>query len=192
MTAATDSTNVSVQRRRKIDALEEFQKMCDNTEGLFIASYTGLDVTQLTALRRSVREAGGQIKVLKNSVAKRVISERPQLAPLAERLRGQLLYGVGPSAPAVAKALCDFAKEQEAMEVQGGAFAGSVLEPEQCLHLANLPSRDALLARLAGTLNAPLTKLASILQELPASLARALAAVARNAEDAESAKQSSS
>ncbi len=171
------TTKMSVQRRKKVAALAEFEGLCAKSDGLFVASYTGLNVAQLTALRQSAREAGGNIKVLKNTVAKRVLAADPKFAPLAQRLNGQLLYGTGSSAPALVRALCDFAKEQEALEVRGGAFSGLILSPEQCKHLANLPSREKLLAQLAGTLNAPLGKLARTLQDMLVSLARSLAAV---------------
>lgn len=167
----------SAQRVRKEAMAATFLADCEGTEALFVAEYKGIDVASMAQLRAQVRAAGGRVRVVKNTVAKRVVSQIPALAPLADSLSGQVLYGSGPSAPAVAKALKGFAKEHEELKVRAGAMDGTLIDAAGVGRLADLPPRDVMLAVLAGTLNAPIAKLARTLGEVPAKLARALASV---------------
>lgn len=167
----------SKQRLRKDAMLVSFREMCAEADGLFVAEYTGINVADLAVLRQAVKDAGGEMRVIKNTVAKIALKEDKRFAPLVERLQGQLIYGAGASAPALAKAMRDFAKEHEELKFRGGAMGGEILEPIQIEKLADLPSREEMLGILAGTLNAPITKLARTLAEVPAAFARAVAAV---------------
>ena len=165
------------QRQRKQAMAAAFQADCVGTEALFVAEYTGLDVEALSVLRAQARESGGRVRVVKNSVAKRVLAENPGLAPLADSLAGQLIYGTGQSAPSIAKVLKNFAKEHEELSIKAGVMDGSLIDASGVRRLADLPSREQMLGILAGALAAPIAKLARTLGELPASLARSLSAV---------------
>ena len=165
------------QRQRKQAMAAAFQADCDGTEALFVAEYSGLDVATLAVLRAQARAAGGRVRVVKNTVAKRVLAENPGLAPLADSLVGQLIYGSGQSAPTIAKVLKEFAKEHEELSIKAGVMDGSLIDANGVMRMADLPPREQLLGILAGALAAPVAKLARTLGELPASLARTLSAV---------------
>ena len=176
--APVEAAPMSVQRQRKVRMGDQFARMLADSEVVLAAHYDGLTVIQLEKLRADARAAGGQLKVVKNSVAGRVLAATPDFAPLAEqKLSGQLIYAVAPSAPALAKVMSGFAKENESLRIFAGAMQGGALAAEQIVALATLPSREQLLAQLAGTLAAPVAKLARTLQEIPSSFARAIAAV---------------
>lgn len=177
MSAAATTKTPSKQRLRKDGMLASFREMCAGAEGLFVAEYTGLNVADLAVLRQAAKAAGGEMRVVKNTVARIVLAEDARFAPLAARLQGHLIYGAGASAPALAKVMRDFAKEHKELKFQGGVMGGAVLETAQIEKLASLPSREEMLGILAATLNAPIVKLARALAEVPTSFARALAAV---------------
>lgn len=175
--SAPEATTASPQRLRKQEMAAQFVADCEDTEALFIADYSGIDVAGMSVLREQARAAGGRVRVVKNTVAKRVLADIPALAPLAESLSGQLLYGSGGSATTIAKVLKDFAGDNEALEIKAGVMDGALIDAAGVKRIADLPSREQLLGMLAGTLNAPIAKLARTLAEVPSSLARALAAV---------------
>jgi large subunit ribosomal protein L10 len=90
---------------------------------------------------------------------------------------GPLAYGIGPDPVAVAKVLNDFAKSNEKFVITGGAMPGQLMTAKQIAALASLPSRDELIAKLMGTMQAPVAKLLRTMNEVPAKFVRALAAV---------------
>ncbi|MBF2735615.1 MAG: 50S ribosomal protein L10 [Betaproteobacteria bacterium AqS2] len=177
MSAPAAAERMSVQRRRKVGMAELFAADCGAAEGVFVAAYAGLSVADMMALRRSARAADCRVRVVKNTVAKRVLAADERFAALASSLQGPLLYGTGASAPAVAKMLRDFAKENDSLKLVAGAVDGGVLDVAQVEKFASLPSRDELRGILAATLNAPIAKLARTLADAPGRLARAVAAV---------------
>ena len=171
------ATAMSVQRQRKVRMGEQFALMIADSEAVLAARCDGLTVAQLERLRVEAGAVGGRLRVVKNSVAGRVLAANPDFAPLADKLSGQLIYGAAESAPALAKAMSAFAKDNEKLRIVAGAMRGSALGADQISQLATLPSREEMLARLAGTLAAPASKLARTLQEIPSSLARVLVQV---------------
>jgi large subunit ribosomal protein L10 len=90
---------------------------------------------------------------------------------------GPLAYGIGPDPVAVAKVLNDFAKGNEKFVIAGGAMPGQVMSAREIAGLAALPSRDELIARLLGTMQAPIVKFVRTLNEIPSRFVRTLAAV---------------
>lgn len=135
-------------------------------ETIVIAEYAGLTVGAMTALRRTARQNGVYLRVLKNTLARRAVAET-SFAPLAEQMTGPLVYGISADPVAAAKVLNDFAKGNDKLVVRGGAYSGKVLDKAGVTALASVPSREELLAKLAYVMKAPV-----------AGLARALAAVA--------------
>jgi large subunit ribosomal protein L10 len=133
-------------------------------------------VADMTKLRAKARASGVYFRVVKNTLVRRAVVDTP-FASLAEKMVGPLAYGIGSDPVAVAKVLNDFAKGNDKFVIAGGAMPGQVLSAKDIASLAGLPSRDELLARLLGTLQAPVAKLARTLNEVPSKFARALAAV---------------
>jgi len=115
-------------------------------------------------------------RVVKNTLVRRAVAETP-FAQLAERMVGPLAYGIGPDPVAVAKVLNDFAKGNDKFVIAGGAMPGQVMSAKDIAALAALPSRDELIARLLGTMQAPIARFARALNAVPSTFVRTLAAV---------------
>lgn len=145
-------------------------------QAIIVAEYRGLEVGQMTALRAKARNSGVYLKVLKNTLARRAVEGTPYAA-LAEHMVGPLAYGISSDPVAVAKVLAEFAKGNEKFVIKAGAMAGKVLNAKEVGALATMPSREELLAKLMGTMQAPVTKFVQTLNEVPTKFVRGLAAV---------------
>src|SRR5947207_8070272 len=145
-------------------------------QAVIVAEYRGLDVGRVTQLRAKARKSGLYLQVLKNTLARRAVKGTP-FEKLTEKLVGPLMYGIAQDPVAGAKVLSEFAKENEQFVIKAGAMPNSVMSVQDIKALATLPSRDELLAKLAGTLQAPIAKLVRTMNEVPGKFVRALAAV---------------
>src|SRR5487761_2218807 len=119
-----------------------------------MAENRGAPVAVMTKLRAKARASGVYFRVVKNTLVRRAVADTP-FAPLADSMVGPLAYGIGSDPVAVAKVLNDFVKGNERSVITGGAMPGRVMSPKQIAALAALPSREALLATLMGTMQAP-------------------------------------
>ena len=170
-------------RPEKVAKVAELEKLFEGTDTVVLTEYRGLDVPALAELRRELREAGGEYKIYKNTLVR--FAARTAGLDLDELLTGPTAIAfVGerpdgsPGDPAAAaKVLRDFAKRNEALVVKGGIVDGAPMTVAQLVALADLPSRDVLLAKLAGGLAAPLQQFASLLQAMPRNLAFGLQAL---------------
>ena len=146
-------------------------------QAIVLAEYRGLAVGNMTELRKRARNSGVFLRVLKNTLARRAVSETP-FAGLTEKMIGPLFYGISSDPVAVAKVLHEFSRENvEKFVIKGGAMPNVVMSPQQVADLARMPSRDQLLAMLLGTMQAPIAKLARTLNEVPGKFVRTLAAI---------------
>jgi large subunit ribosomal protein L10 len=145
-------------------------------QAVIVAEYRGLNVERVTQLRAKARKSGLYLQVLKNTLARRAVKGTP-FEKLTEKLVGPLMYGIAQDPVAGAKVLSEFAKENEQFVIKAGAMPNSVMSIQDIKALATLPSRDELLAKLAGTLQAPIAKLVRTMNEVPGKFVRALAAV---------------
>ena len=161
---------------RKREIVSELAETLSTAEAVVVAQNNGLAAGEMAALRDQLRESGARARVVKNTLARRALNDSP-FAPLAENLSGPLVYGAGPDPAALAKVFRNLAKENEKLVVRGGALKNSAMDAAGVEALASLPGREQLLAQLAGTMNAPASKLVRTLNEIPSKLARALAAV---------------
>ena len=144
-------------------------------QAVIVAEYRGLDVGRVTQLRAKARKSGLYLRVLKNTLARRAVKGTP-FEQLSDQMVGPLMYGIAADPVAGAKVLADFAKESELFVIRGGAMPGSRMSDKDVKALALLPSREQLLAKLVGTLQAPMAKLVRTMNEVPARFARTLAA----------------
>jgi large subunit ribosomal protein L10 len=144
-------------------------------QSVIVAEYRGLDVGQVTQLRAKARKSGVYLRVLKNTLARRAVKGTP-FEKLSDRLVGPLMYGISPDPVAGAKVLSEFAKENERFVIKAGAMPNTVMSDKDIKALALLPSREELLAKLLGTMQAPVAKLARTLNEVPGKFVRTLAA----------------
>jgi large subunit ribosomal protein L10 len=164
-------------RAEKVAVVNEVRQRLDGATGSVITEYRGLTVAQLADLRQRLTAAGGDYKVYKNTLVKLAISSSSH-EPLSEYLTGPTAIAfVHGDVSAVAKALRDFARNNPALVIKGGLLDGGSLSAAELTSLADLPSRDVLLARLAGAIAAPLQTFAGLLQALPRNLAYGLSAL---------------
>jgi large subunit ribosomal protein L10 len=161
---------------QKQAVVAEVAKQVANAQAIVMAENRGMPVGAMTQLRAKARASGVYFRVVKNTLVRRAVAETP-FAPLADRMVGPLAYGIGSDPVAVAKVLSDFAKGNEKFVITGGAMPGQVMSAKEIAALASLPSRAELIAKLLGTMQAPVAKLVRTLNEVPSKLVRTLAAV---------------
>ena len=167
---------MSLSLEQKQAVVSEIAAQLAKAQAVIVAENRGLSVEAVTGLRAKARKAGLYLRVLKNTLARRAVKGTP-FEKLADQLSGPLLYGIAQDPVAGAKVLAEFAKENEHFVIKGGAMSNSTMSSQDIKVLATMPSREALLAKLAGTLQAPIATLARTLNEVPGKFARALAAV---------------
>lgn len=179
-------------RVEKVVVATEVRERLRAADAAILTEYRGLKVKDLAALRRSLAPAGGEYKVYKNTLARFAVRDAG-LGELAPMLEGPTaITFVNGDAAAVAKVLRDFSGTNPLLIIKGGVLGDKVIGPGETSALAALPSRDVLLARVAGGLSAPLVQMAGLLQALPRGLAFGLQALIerRSAGDAPPADDS--
>ena len=142
---------------------------------VLVAEYRGLDVERVTQLRSRARKSGLYLRVLKNTLARRAVQGTP-FEKLSDKMVGPLMYGIAQDPVAGAKVVAEFAKEHEQFVIKGGAMPNAVMSVQDIKALATLPSREELLAKLLGTMQAPVAKLVRTMNEVPGKFVRTLAA----------------
>ncbi|MHB8245228.1 MAG: 50S ribosomal protein L10 [Acidimicrobiales bacterium] len=177
-------------RADKVAVVEEVRDHLDRADAAILTEYRGLKVADLANLRRALRGAGAEFKVYKNTLVRRATAGTSGSAmdPLLEGPTG--IAFVEADVAAVAKILRDFARTHPALIVKGSFVGGSLLDTSSTSRLADLPSREVLLAQIAGALAAPMQQFASLLKALPQNLAYGIAGLVdqkRETEDALSA-----
>ncbi|MDY0071881.1 MAG: 50S ribosomal protein L10 [Thauera sp.] len=136
-----------------------------NAQTIAVAEYRGIAVGDLTVLRAKAREAGVYLRVLKNTLVRRAIAGTA-FEPLSEQLVGPLIYSVSADPVAAAKVLNDFAKTNDKLVIKAGSYAGNTLDKAGVQALASIPSREELLAKLLGVMQAPVSGMAGALAAL--------------------------
>ncbi len=145
-------------------------------QSIIVAEYRGLGVVDLTVLRAQARKSGVYLRVLKNTLARRAVTGTP-FEVLADKLVGPLIYGISADPVAAAKLLNDFAKGKDQIVIKAGAMPNYVMDVAGVKALATMPSREELLSKLLGTMQAPITQFVRTLNEVPTKFVRGLAAV---------------
>ena len=145
-------------------------------QAVIVAEYRGLNVGVLTDLRAKARKSGVYLRVLKNTLARRAVKDTP-FAKLSDQMVGPLMYGIAKDPVGCAKVLADFAKVNEKFVIRGGAMPNTMMTAKEVKVLASMPSREELIAKLLGTMQAPVTKLVRTMNEVPGRFVRTLAAL---------------
>jgi large subunit ribosomal protein L10 len=166
-----------MDRAQKSELVAALKQTFSETSVVVITRNLGMTVAQSTALRNRMRDAGASYKVSKNSLAL-IALEGTQYAQISDMLTGPTALATSPDPVAAAKVAVDFAKTNDKLEIVGGAMGDTVLDVNGVKALAELPSLDELRARIIGLVQAPATKIARVLMEPGAQLARVLAAYA--------------
>ena len=168
----------------KVQKVQEITALFKGHSDLILADYRGLTVADITELRRKLSSDQTTFRVLKNTLVKRAASEAG-IEGLDEHLQGPIAIAFcGGDITTAAKALNDFGKDSEKLEIRAGLLDGKVIDAGQVVVLAKLPSRDELLAKLVGSLNSPLSGLVRVLNGPPQSLATVLGQIVKQKEEA--------
>ncbi len=164
-------------RPAKVAVVEEVKQRMSEAQAILVTEYRGLSVGQLAKLRRELRTAGAEYKVYKNTLVRRAADESG-LGDLSSVLTGPVgLTFVTGDVAAASKALRELSKTNPLLIVKGGALGTKMLSEKDVQVLADLPTRDVLLAQIAGAFQAPLVKTAGLLQALPRNFAYGLKAL---------------
>lgn len=167
---------MSLNLEEKKAIVAEVSAQVANAQAIIIAEYRGIEVGHMTQLRAKTRESGIYFRVIKNSLVRRAVADTPY-AQLANHMVGPLVYGISTDPVAVAKILHEFSKDNEKFVIKVGAMGQHVMSRDEITALAALPSREELLAKLLGTMQAPIAKFVQTLNEVPARFVRGLAMV---------------
>ena len=167
---------MSLNLEGKKEVVAEVSARLAKAQTVVLAEYRGLPVEQITVLRSQARASGVYLRVLKNTLARRAVQGTP-FEKLADQMVGPLAYGISDDPVAAAKVLHAYAKGNDKLVIKGGAMPGYVMTAKEVGNLATLPGREELLAKLMGTMQAPVAKFVQTLNEVPSKFVRVLAAV---------------
>ena len=160
----------------KVQSIEALRERLGTAKSAVLTEYRGLTVRQLSDLRKQLKAAAAEYKVVKNRLARLAVKGSP-LDPLASHLKGPTGLVIARQDPVgVAKALQAFIKTNPAFTIKVGLVEGKVLQPQELRALADLPSREALRAQLVGALQGPMSQLVTLLTAPHGELARVLEA----------------
>ncbi len=171
-------------RQEKEQMVQELKDSLSRAEGAVLANYRGLDVAQMTELRRTLRESGIEFKVVKNTLTK-IAADDVGIEGLDDYLEGPVGIAFGYDDPVLpAKLLNDFAKNNTDLQLTGGILDGTVIGDEKVKDLAKLPPREVLLGKVAGTFQAPIAGFAGACQGVIRKFVYAVEAVRQEKEQA--------
>ena len=174
-----------MDRSQKAESVAALNAVFNEVGLVVVTRNLGLSVAQSTALRGKMRDAGASYKVSKNRLAKLALKDT-QYEGLEEYLTGPIALAWSTDPIAAAKAAVEFAKTNDKLVIRAGAMPNQVMTAKEVATLASMPSRNELLAKLMGTMQAPIAKLAQTLNEVPGKFVRTLAAV-RDAKEKQTA-----
>jgi large subunit ribosomal protein L10 len=166
-----------MDRAEKAEAVAALKQTFDEVAVVVVTRNLGMTVAQSTTLRNRMREAGASYKVAKNTLTL-IAAEGTRYAALTDLLTGPTALAVSTDPVAAAKVAVDFAKTTDKFEIVGGAMGSTVLDVNGIRALAELPSLDQLRATIIGLVQAPATKIARVISEPGAQLARVFNAYA--------------
>ncbi|MBI1909001.1 MAG: 50S ribosomal protein L10 [Deltaproteobacteria bacterium] len=167
-----------MKRSEKTTEVQSLKEKFQKSKAAFLAEYRGLKVSEITEIRREVRKSEGSMKVVKNRLVKKAL-EGGEMNALLTHFKGPLAVTWGNDPVVVAKVLSKYQESFPAFQLKVGILDGRLLESKDVEALAKLPSREELYAKLLGTLVAPATNLARVLNALPQKLARVVDAIAK-------------
>lgn len=156
---------MSLNRNEKAAVIEDVSAQVAKSQTMALAEYRGLTVENLNKLRVDARSKGVYLHVVKNSLARRAVAGTP-FEVASESMVGPLIYSFSEDAVAAAKVIADFAKGNDKLVIKAGAYAGKALDADGVKALASVPSKEVLLAQIAGLLMSPVQRMAGVLAAL--------------------------
>ncbi|HMV35463.1 MAG TPA: 50S ribosomal protein L10 [Turneriella sp.] len=165
----------------KTELKDEYTSILKSNPNFIVTQYQGLDVAQISSLRKKLREAGGSYTVVKNNVFSLALKESGVAKdfPYDSTLKGpNAIAFASEDVPSVAKVLRDFSKDNDKLKITAAVMESTYYDAKGVATIADLPSREQILAQLAAMLNSPATKIAGTLNNIMASMARGIKSVA--------------
>ena len=171
---------------QKVAVIAEIKDKLEKSSIAIITQYIGINVENVTELRRKLREENVDFKVYKNTLARRALDEL-DLSDVADLMEGPTAWAFCEDPVTPAKVLKDFAKEVKFVSMCGGVLDGKLVTVDELNVLASLPSRDALLAQVVGTIAAPLRNLVGTLNAVPRNFVSVLDQIRKQKEEEDAA-----
>jgi large subunit ribosomal protein L10 len=166
-----------MERQEKLKIVESMHEELKGVERAFLFDYRGLNVDQVTRLRKNVKEVNSNYKVIKNTLAKRAIKDTP-LEALSDSFVGPIAVTWTKGDPiSLAKTMMDFADENKELKYKSGILSGKLLDFNEFVNLSKLPGKQELLAKLVYVLASPMRGFVTSLNEIIAGFARVLSRV---------------
>ncbi len=166
-----------MNRTQKVETVKTFTEKVKGAKAFVLAEYAGLTVAQMTDLRRKLNKSQSKVSVIKNRLFKRALKDL-SIEGLDEFLKGPIAVASSDADPVMhVKALVEFAKDNEKFKIKAGLLDGKVLSAKMIDDLSKLPSREVLLARLLGSINAPATNIVGVLAAVPRQLVTVMNAI---------------
>ena len=172
-----------VDRAAKQELVTTLHDVFKDTGVIVVAHYAGMTVAQMTEFRKRMKEAGGTVKVAKNTLAVLALKETNSEG-ISNLFKGQTCIAYSSDPMVAARIAVKYSRENDKLVILGGAMGSNILDSASVKALADLPSLDELRAKLIGLLNAPATKIARTVKEPGAKLARVIQAKASQGEAA--------
>ena len=153
---------MSLNRSEKLAVIDEVTALAAKAQTLVMAEYRGITVADMTKLRVDARSKGVTLSVLKNTLARRAVAGS-SFEVAADQMTGPLIYGFSEDAVAAAKVVSEFAKTNDKLVIRAGVYGGKTLDVNGVKQLANIPSKEVLLAQLLGLMQSPISRTARVL-----------------------------
>lgn len=156
-----------MNRHEKEKAVSEIKDMFSSSQAVFLVNYRGLTVSNLQLLRRNLRKCGGKFKITKARLMKIATDDIVNIDNFKLNLKDQIGLVFAPNeAFSVAKQIVDFSKENQSLKLLSGVFESKVLSLAEINTIASLPPKDVLLSMVIGTIQAPMSALARVLNAI--------------------------
>lgn len=174
---------MAISKARKDELVNQYMELLEQSKAVFLTEYTGMDVKTMDTLRTKVYEAEGSFHVTKNTLLRYALQQSEMPVP-EDMLLGQVATGFAMGeVPALAKALVDFAKDADKLQLRGAIVSGRTLSAAEVEALAKLPSLDQLRGQLIGLINAPAQNIVSVISNGVRQIVNVIDAYAKKSEE---------